>query len=121
MTTNQLLARANNETNNEKMLYCEKRVNETKRKETCCEEITYQCLDVEEEHSDDPMTRTIKLEEVHQGILPKENRLNTRKHEFENWILTTEAAKEPFNQRRRWPINSTAASGTSVSAFEGFT
>lgn len=35
--------------------------------------------------------------------------------------LTTEAAKEPFNQRRRCPISSTAVSGTSVSALLGLT
>lgn len=75
---------------------------------------------MQEEHTDNAMTGFIKHKEVHKSIL-----INTRNQVLKQVLvrttLTTEAAKEPFNQRRRCPISSTAVSGTSVSALLGLT
>ena len=75
---------------------------------------------MQEKHADNAVTGFIKHKEVHKSVLMK-----TRNQELKTSVrqttLTTEAAKEPFNQRRRCPMSSTAVSGTSVSALLGLT
>jgi hypothetical protein len=48
---------------------------------------------------------------LHESVLIGKNQGLTRV--LVKTILTTEAAKEPFDQRRRWPMSSTTVSGTS--------
>jgi hypothetical protein len=82
--------------------------------------VKYQGLNVEEDHADESMSRLVKPEEIYEGILKKDL---LRLARLISWYgaRTTDAAKEPFNHRRRCPISSTAVSGTSVSALLGLT
>lgn len=54
---------------------------------------------MEEEHADDSMTRLVESEEINKSILGLCVRRVGDKAMWQQ--LTTEAAKEPFNQRRR--------------------
>jgi len=73
---------------------------------------------MEEKHANYSMGRLVERAEMDECILRKP--LVNQPSPVQRWH-TTEAAKEPFNHRRRWPINSAANSGTSVSALLGFT
>lgn len=83
---------------------------------------TYQGLDMEEEHPNRVVSGFVQLEKVHGGILyGKVSHLVSRGPNFAEKRRTTEAANDPFNQRRRCPMSSGALSGTSVSALLGLT
>lgn len=83
---------------------------------------TYQGLDMEEEHPDRIVPGFVQLEKMHGGILYEEvSHLVSRAPNFAKKRHTTEAANDPFNQRRRCPMSSGALSGTSVSALLGLT
>lgn len=56
LNVNQMLAKANHEKINEKMLYCKERLTKRGRLFHRHEDTTYQRLDVEKEHSNDPVT-----------------------------------------------------------------
>lgn len=85
-------------------------------------DLTYKGLDMEEEHPDRVVPGLVQLEEVHSGVLYEEvSHLVPQETNFAKKGHTTEAANEPFSQRRRCPMSSAALSGTSVSALLGFT
>lgn len=93
---NQMLARANHEKIKLKTLYYTRhqRMNSRNR------ESTYNSLDVEEEHANDAMAGPVELEEVDERILSETKSVRVRNLSY-TYQPTTEAAKEPFNQRRR--------------------
>ena len=93
---------------------------------SCCADshvdLTYKGLDVEEEHPNRVVPGLVQFEEMHSGVLYEGvSHLNSRVPNFAKKCHTTEAANEPFSQRRRCPMSSAALSGTSVSALLGFT
>lgn len=94
----QMFASANHEKTKLKMLYCISQLARSYMRLLAAG--TYQCLDVEEEHANDAVTRTIQLEEVDDSILYKSSACFPRRR-AEGIALTTDAAKEPFSQRRR--------------------
>ena len=117
------LARANHEKIKEKTLYWVNQPSVTSPPCTAFHaNLTYKGLDVEKEHSNRVVPRLVQLEEVHSGILDEEvsHHVSQTQQFPEKW-RTTEAANEPFSQRRRCPMSSAALSGTSVSALLGFT
>ena len=77
---------------------------------------------MEEEHPKGVVPRLVQLEEMDSGVLYEGvSHLVSRAAKLARKYRTTEAANEPFSQRRRCPMSSTAVSGTSVSALLGFT
>jgi hypothetical protein len=67
LNVNHRLARANQEKTRVKRLYCE--TFSTEAPKLC--EVTYNGLDMEEEHSDRVVTRFVQLEEVYKRVLTR--------------------------------------------------
>ena len=59
---------------------------------------THQSLDMEEKHANWAMGRPVKGKEIHKGIL---RNLSVSQSRPVQQGHTTEAAKDPFNHRRR--------------------